>query len=39
MTADVAADVNARYSTFVNAPREMGMIKVASWRQRQPRRL
>jgi alpha-N-arabinofuranosidase len=30
MTADTAADVNARYSTFVNAPREMGMIKVAS---------
>jgi alpha-N-arabinofuranosidase len=30
MNGDYAASVNARYSTFVNAPAEMGMIKVAS---------
>jgi alpha-N-arabinofuranosidase len=30
MTPDYAADINARYSTFVNAPKSMGMIKVAS---------
>jgi alpha-N-arabinofuranosidase len=30
MTGDYAADVNARYSTFVNAPASMNMIKVAS---------
>ena len=30
MTGDQAAAVNARYSTFVNAPASMGMIKVAS---------
>jgi len=30
MNGDYAASVNARYSTFVNAPADMGMIKVAS---------
>ena len=30
MNGDYAAEVNARYSTFVNAPAAMGMIKVAS---------
>ena len=30
MSGDYAASVNARYSTFVNAPADMGMIKVAS---------
>jgi alpha-N-arabinofuranosidase len=30
MSGDYAASVNARYSTFVNAPAAMGMIKVAS---------
>lgn len=30
MSGDYAAEVNARYSTFVNAPAAMGMIKVAS---------
>ena len=30
MSGDYAAAVNARYSTFVNAPADMGMIKVAS---------
>jgi alpha-N-arabinofuranosidase len=30
MNADYAAEVNARYSGFVNAPAAMGMIKVAS---------
>ncbi len=30
MDDETAAQANARYSTFVNAPREMGMIKVAS---------
>jgi alpha-N-arabinofuranosidase len=30
MNGDTSAAVNARYSTFVNAPASMGMIKVAS---------
>ena len=30
MSGDYAASVNARYSSFVNAPAAMGMIKVAS---------
>ncbi len=30
MRADYAADINARYSTFVNAPADMGLVKVAS---------
>jgi len=30
MRGEYAADVNRRYSTFVNAPAEMGTIKVAS---------
>ena len=30
MRPDTAAAANARYTAFVNAPREMGMIKVAS---------
>ena len=30
MNGDYAAEVNARYSSFVNAPASMGMIKVAS---------
>ena len=30
MSGEYAADVNARYATFVNAPVDMGMIKVAS---------
>jgi alpha-N-arabinofuranosidase len=30
MRAEYAADVNRRYSTFVNAPADMHMIKVAS---------
>jgi alpha-N-arabinofuranosidase len=30
MSGDYAASINARYSTFVNAPASMGMIKVAS---------
>jgi alpha-N-arabinofuranosidase len=30
MNGDYAAQVNARYSSFVNAPASMGMIKVAS---------
>jgi alpha-L-arabinofuranosidase len=30
MSGDYAASVNARYSSFVNAPASMGMIKVAS---------
>jgi alpha-N-arabinofuranosidase len=30
MNGDYAAEVNARYSSFVNAPAAMGMIKVAS---------
>jgi len=30
MSGDYAASVNARYSTFVNAPAGMGMVKVAS---------
>ena len=30
MSGDYAAEVNARYSSFVNAPAAMGMIKVAS---------
>jgi len=30
MRGEYAADINRRYSTFVNAPASMGMIKVAS---------
>jgi alpha-L-arabinofuranosidase len=30
MRGEYAADINRRYSTFVNAPAEMGTIKVAS---------
>ncbi len=30
MNGDYAAEVNARYSSFVNAPASMGMVKVAS---------
>jgi alpha-N-arabinofuranosidase len=30
MNGDYAAEVNARYSTFVNAPASMGTIKIAS---------
>ncbi len=30
MSGDYAASINARYSTFINAPASMGMIKVAS---------
>ncbi|HVV29020.1 MAG TPA: alpha-L-arabinofuranosidase C-terminal domain-containing protein [Rhizomicrobium sp.] len=30
MTPEYAASINARYSSFVNAPASMGMIKVAS---------
>ncbi len=30
MSGEYAAEVNARYSTFVTAPAEMGMVKVAS---------
>jgi alpha-N-arabinofuranosidase len=30
MSGDTAAAANARYSTFVNAPTDMGMVKVAS---------
>lgn len=30
MRPEYAADVNARYSTFVNAPPSMGLVKVAS---------
>ena len=30
MRPEYAADINARYSTFVNAPKAMGMVKVAS---------
>jgi alpha-N-arabinofuranosidase len=30
MNGDYAASVNARYSSFVNAPASMGMVKVAS---------
>ena len=30
MSAEYSAQINARYSTFVNAPASMGMIKVAS---------
>jgi alpha-L-arabinofuranosidase len=30
MRGEYAADINRRYSTFINAPASMGMIKVAS---------
>ena len=30
MRADYAADINRRYATFANAPREMGSLKIAS---------
>jgi alpha-N-arabinofuranosidase len=30
MRGEYAADINRRYSTFVNAPASMGMVKVAS---------
>jgi alpha-L-arabinofuranosidase len=30
MNSDYAAETNARYSSFVNAPASMGMIKIAS---------
>jgi len=30
MRADYAADINRRYATFANTPREMGTLKIAS---------
>src|SRR6185503_7121924 len=30
MRADYAADINRRYATFANTPREMGSLKIAS---------